>query len=97
MVRSGRVELVEAGFYVLYGMGVNLILMREGIVWVCWGGLELVTWVMVAGWSGEVSIRLLAVGGCVWVVGVCSGGGGVGSGGVQSGSGCISLDLVGFV
>ena len=78
--------------------GVNLILMREGIVWVCWGGLEFVTWVMVAGWSGEVSIGLLAVGGCVWVFGVCSGGGGgVGSGGVQSGRGCVGLVLLGLV
>ena len=96
MVRSGRVELVEAGFYVLYGMGVNLILMREGIVWVCWVGLEFVTWVVV-GWSGEVSIGLLAGEGCIWVVVVCSGGGGVGSGGVQSGSGCVGLVLLGFV
>ena len=62
----------------------------------CWVGLEFVTWVVV-GWTGEVSIGLLAGGGCIWVVVVCSGGGGVGSGGVQSGSGCVGLVLLGFV
>ena len=51
---------------------------------------------VVVGGSGEVSMELLAVGGCIWVVGVCSGGGGVGGGGAQSGSGCIGLVLLGI-
>lgn len=48
------------------------------------------------GGSGEVSMELLAVGGCIWVFGVCFGSGGVGSGGVQSGSGCIGFVLLFF-
>ena len=43
--------------------GVNLILMREGIVWVCWVGLEFVTWVVV-GWTGEEKVVI----GLLWCV-----------------------------
>ena len=63
--------------------GVKVILMREGMVCVLCG------WKVVGGVvgvSGEVSIGVSTVEGCVWFVVVCKGGG-VGTGGFQVGSG----------